>query len=66
MAFDNQLGKGKDWRKPYYDCRAFDWSCRHGGSCTWCEGRRTFKNKRREPIIDYADFRPFIYFRGLR
>jgi hypothetical protein len=50
MAFDNQLGKGKDWRKPYYDCRRFDWTCRAHGSCGYCENRRTFANKRRAPI----------------
>ena len=51
MAFDNQLGKGKDRRRPYYDSRQFDWTCRNHGSCGWCEGRRTFKNKRRAPIV---------------
>ena len=49
MAFDNHLGKGKDWRKPYYNSSNFDWSCRNHGSCGWCESRRTFKNLRRMP-----------------
>jgi hypothetical protein len=51
MAFDNQLGRGKDRRKPYYDTRRFDWTCRNHGSCGYCEDRRTFANKRRSPII---------------
>jgi hypothetical protein len=51
MAFDNQLGRGKDWRKPYYDlARRSDWQCRHGGSCTWCSRNRQFVSKRRMPI----------------
>lgn len=50
MAFDNQLGRGKDRRRPYYDSRNFDSSCRHGGSCNYCRNRRTFANKRRAPI----------------
>jgi len=49
MAFDNYLGKGKDWRKPYYDSRQFDWTCRNRGSCNWCSSNRTFANKRRIP-----------------
>ena len=52
MAFDNQLGRSKERRKPYYDSRRFDWSCRHQGSCDWCSGNRTHKNRRREPIIE--------------
>lgn len=53
MAFDNQLGKGKDWRKPYYPyCQQVDWTCRNGGSCKWCSEGRQFANKRRAPIED--------------
>ena len=51
MAFDNQLGKSKEWRKPYYDSRRFDWTCRgKDGPCDWCSGNRTHRNRRREPI----------------
>lgn len=59
MSFDNHYPNRKDWRKPYYRSRAFDRGCRHGGSCSWCEGNRTFKNKRRAPIIDY-DYKKFL------
>jgi hypothetical protein len=40
---------GKEKRKPYRGSKRFDRSCRHGGSCGWCEGNRTFSNKRRQP-----------------
>lgn len=65
MAFDNQLGKGKDWRKPYYDSRAFDWTCRNHGSCGWCEGARTFASHRRQPAdqaTKHYNKRPKIYW----
>jgi hypothetical protein len=52
MAFDNHLGRGKDRRKPYYDSRQWDWTCRgKKGSCDWCSGNRTHRNRRREPIV---------------
>jgi len=59
MAFDNQLGKGKDWRKPYYRSARFDRTCRNHGSCGWCEGNRRFANHRRLP----ADEAPRHYRR---
>jgi hypothetical protein len=59
MAFDNQLGRGKDRRKPYYDSRQFDWTCRNHGGCGWCESNRTFANHRRIP----ADEAPKHYNR---
>lgn len=31
-------------------------SCRHGGSCSWCEGNRTFRNKREQMKIDYDNY----------
>ena len=52
MAFDNQNPSRKDWRKPYYDSRRFDWQCRHQGSCTYCERNRQFANRRRAPVLD--------------
>ena len=52
MSFDNFYPNRKDWRKPYYDSRRFDLTCRHQGSCDWCSSNRQFANKRREPIAD--------------
>jgi len=57
MSFDSHFenrnrSRNGDHRSPYYDSRRFDWGCRHGGSCEYCRGNRTFSNRRREPIID--------------
>ena len=30
--------------------------CLHGGDCEWCEGNRTHRNKRNEPLILEEDF----------
>ncbi len=43
MSFDNTIrrGQGKDKRKPYYDSRGIDRSCRNHGDCPACIMRRT-------------------------
>jgi len=56
MAFDNQLGKGKDWRKPYYRSKSFDRTCRNHGSCEYCANSRTFNSKRRTPLVFPGEF----------
>lgn len=34
------IQSGKEHRKPYYDTRRFDISCRCHGSCQWCQENR--------------------------
>ena len=51
MSFDNDYPNRKDRRRRYYKSKAFDRSCRNGGDCPYCEGNRTHKNKRHEPIV---------------
>ncbi len=46
MSFDTDYPKRKDRRKPYRGSKAFDRSCRHGGSCPYCEGNRTVVKRR--------------------
>ena len=48
MSLDKRIAKGEEKRKPYFDSRRFDYSCRNHGTCPWCFGNRTFKNKKRE------------------
>ena len=48
MALDKGIKFGKEKRKPYYDSRKFDSTCRNHGSCSVCESNRTIANKRRE------------------
>ena len=45
-------------KHPYTGSRAFDPSCRHGGSCPYCSQGRTFASKRRAPIVDDAELSP--------
>lgn len=49
---DKAIKYGKEKRKEYRKSQAFDRSCRHGGSCSYCSGNRVFASKRRAP----ADF----------
>lgn len=59
--FDKQFPKRKDQRKPYYDARRFDRSCRNHGSCSYCRDNRTFFDKKSRVITrdewdyDYSD-----------
>jgi hypothetical protein len=51
MRFTNKQddkSKKKDWRRAYpdRDSRNFDYSCKHGGNCSWCGMNRQFTNKR--------------------
>ena len=48
MGFEKAIEHGKTRRKPYRGSKAFDPSCRNHGSCPWCEGNRTYKNRKRE------------------
>ena len=50
MGFYNY--KGKDWRKSYTDSRAVDKTCRNHGSCKYCIGNRTYKNKLNKLIAE--------------
>ena len=47
MSLDKAVKYGKEKRKPYRKAKAIDKSCRNHGSCKWCEGNRTYKNRRR-------------------
>jgi len=50
MSLEKSIASGKERRKPYRGTARFDKSCRHGAKnpCPYCEGNRTFKNKRNE------------------
>jgi hypothetical protein len=39
---DKAIKSGKEHRKPYYDTRRFDRSCRNHGSCEWCQANRLY------------------------
>lgn len=48
MSLDKSITHGKEHRKPYQGAKAIDRTCRNHGSCEWCKGNRTHKNKKRE------------------
>ncbi len=48
MSLDKRIAKGEEKRKPYFDSRRFDYSCRNHGTCPWCYGNRTHKHKKQE------------------
>jgi len=52
MSFYKHYPNRKDWRKPYYDSRRFDSSCRNHGACGYCQDRRTFSDRKWRTIAD--------------
>lgn len=52
MSFKHTYPNRKDWRRPYYDARRIDPSCRNHGSCSWCANRRRFFDRRARAQAD--------------
>lgn len=52
MSLDKAIAHGKEKRKPYYDSRRFDLTCRNHGTCPWCEGNRLFKRRAAEKAAE--------------
>lgn len=50
MSLEKAIRHGKEHRKPYYDSRAFDRTCRNHGSCSWCIKNRLYKFRDKFPI----------------
>lgn len=48
MGLEQAIKHKKEKRKPYYDSRRFDATCRNHGSCPWCKGNRLHKKKQEE------------------
>lgn len=52
MALDKAIKYGKEHRKPYGKgygnyAKSVDRSCRNHGGCSWCQGNRTYKYRKR-------------------
>lgn len=45
--FYNHYPNRKDRRKPYFDSRAVDKTCKNHGSCPWCIGKRVHKVRKK-------------------
>lgn len=48
MTLDKAIKHKKEKRKQYRGAKAVDHTCRNHGSCPYCQGNRTYKNKKRE------------------
>lgn len=46
MGLEKAIASGKEYRKPYYRSKRFDTSCRCHGGCLWCEGSRTYQDRK--------------------
>ena len=55
MALDKAIKSGKEKRKPYYDSKRFDSSCRNHGRCGYCEGNRTYAVTKSKMISEYDE-----------
>lgn len=52
VALDKAIKYGKEHRKPYGKgygnyAKSVDRSCRNHGGCSWCEGNRTYKFRKK-------------------
>lgn len=47
MSLDKAVKHHKVKRKPYRKAKAVSKLCRNHGACSWCEGNRTYKNRKR-------------------
>lgn len=47
MSLDKAIEHGKEKRKPYIGNKKISPSCRNHKGCSWCEGNRTYKNRKR-------------------
>lgn len=55
MSLDKAIEHGKEKRQPYRGAKAIDPTCRNHGSCKWCEGNRTYSDKKKEIESEYED-----------
>lgn len=46
MSLEKAIISGKEKRKQYRGAKAVDSTCRNHGSCPYCYGNRTYKNKK--------------------
>ena len=52
MSFNKAIKYKKEHRKPYYDSRRYDATCRNHGTCPACQGK--VKYKKRKQLMKYA------------
>lgn len=50
MSLEKAIKYGKEKRKPYRNAKAVSKYCRNHGGCSWCEGNRLYKNRKRVEV----------------
>jgi len=48
MSHRKAIESGKERRKPWRGAKDWDHRCRNHGDCSWCEGNRTHRHRRRD------------------
>lgn len=63
MSLDKAIEHGKEKRKPYRGSKAWDYSCRNHGSCSYCVEQRTH-NRNALVEITKLEIKEYICFGG--
>jgi hypothetical protein len=61
MSLDKAIASGDERRKPFRKSKRFDKTCRNHGSCSRCEGDRTYRSRKQriradEMMENYKDY----------
>lgn len=55
MSLDKSIQHNKEYRKPFFNSKSFDYSCRNHGSCSYCEGNRKHSTMRKQLMADIGE-----------
>ena len=55
MSLDKAIEHNKEHRKPYRGAKAVDKSCRNHGNCLYCQGNRTYRNRKNRIRIEIEE-----------
>lgn len=59
MSLYKAIESGKEHRIQYGErgdyCKLVDKSCRNHGGCKWCEGNRTYRNRKNKAKAEVKD-----------
>jgi len=54
MSLDKAILHGKEHRRAYRGCRAWDMTCRNHGSCMYCLKSRTYRTQKEMERIRFG------------
>lgn len=55
MSLDKAIEHKKEYRKPFTNSKAFDYSCRNHGSCPYCQNNRKHSTMRKQLASDIGE-----------